>query len=225
MASALNVILIEDHRALREELTVFLSRAGHKVIAMPDAETLMAENAEADLFIIDIGLPGEDGITLARWVRSRSPSAQIFILTANDDNFNRVESYGFGVDLFLKKPIEPRALLQAVQSVVPLHMKINPVFIFKRSLNELAGKDGKVRLSSAEAALLQSMLVREQKTLTADEVGATLNIVANAQNTSSLEARISILRKKIVSIGGSRNDIAAVRSHGYKLNCDIRIED
>lgn len=227
MAPQLNIAVVEDHNDLRHELAELLSAAGHRVTSFADAETFCADTMQYDLYLIDIGLPGEDGLSLAQRVRRRDQKARIFVLTAHDENQKRIDSFRTGVELFLAKPVDPEQLVSAVSLVTMPHDHQAPdglEFSLDLASGILKGPASAIKLSSSEVALVKRLVDLRQLPLSVAEVADALNVGADHLHTGTLEARISILRKKIVEVGGSRNAIASVRKYGYKINQKILLK-
>lgn len=226
MASSLKVAIVEDHNDLRHEMVDLFVAEGHIVSAFPDAESLRRNNGRMDLYIIDIGLPGEDGLSLARWIREQHQGARIFILTAHDENQKRIESFRVGIELFLAKPIDPNQLKAAV-SLIAAHpdatVEAEQSFTLESASGILRSATSSIKLSSSEVALIKKLVDLRQLPLAVKDVAEALNVAPDQMHTGTLEARISILRKKFLEIGGTRNVIASVRKYGYKINASVTL--
>ena len=225
MAPSLSVAIVEDHDDLRNELLDLFVAEGYRVTAFASAESIRRQASRFDLYIIDIGLPGEDGMSLSHWLRQSDPRCRIFILTAHDDNQKRIDSFRTGIELFLGKPVDPQQLMRAVAMVASPNRAIgeadNGNYHLVLGTGILKGPSSAIKLSSSEVALLKKLGELRQLPLSIKEVAEALNLSPDQLNTGTLEARISILRKKFVEIGGTRNVIAAVRKYGYKINANI----
>lgn len=220
MATPLKICLIEDHDDVRRELAVLLRAHGHTVSIFSDAESFKEKMPTCDVYIIDLGLPGEDGLSLSHWLRKQRREAHIFILTAYDQNDKRIESYRIGVELFLTKPIDPAQLIEALDvACAPRDDQAIEEAIFSLDLSKriFQGADLSVKLSYAEAMLLKKLVDMRYLPLSQREVAETLNVGQDQLNTGTVEARVSILRKKLAQTGADKNIIAAVRKFGYKL--------
>lgn len=115
----LNIVLVEDNDTLRLMLRRELEDVGHRVTALACAEELEdeAHGALADVFLIDLNLPGEDGLSLAQRVRAAHPLAGLIVVTARSSLQDRIESYARGADLYLGKPVEIQELCAAVAAL------------------------------------------------------------------------------------------------------------
>ena len=118
-----SILLVDDDQEIRELLETYLSRVGFQVRAVADGgafrQSLCAESA--DLVILDVMLPDEDGFSLCRWVREHQRFAQvpIIMLTASSDEADRVIGLELGADDYLGKPFSPRELVARVRALSP----------------------------------------------------------------------------------------------------------
>jgi DNA-binding response OmpR family regulator len=113
------ILLVEDDELLRDSVSDLLTQAGHRILACADGESAQQQlTAEAvDAVLLDLGLPGLDGMSLLRWLRARHETLPVLILTARDSIDHRVEGLMAGADDYLTKPFgnaELSARLQAL---------------------------------------------------------------------------------------------------------------
>ena len=114
------LLLVEDEPTQRQILTEYLSRQGLRVAAVADGRT-MRETLELEipqLLLLDVGLPGEDGFVLARWLRERHPGVGIIMVTGASDSVDRIVGLETGADDYVTKPYDPRELLARIKSVL-----------------------------------------------------------------------------------------------------------
>ena len=114
------IVVVEDEAVQREMLADYLVRQNFRVSALGDGVALrrLAERELPALVMLDVGLPGEDGFALARWLRERSGRVGIIMVTAAGDTVDRVVGLESGADDYIAKPFEPRELLARVKSVL-----------------------------------------------------------------------------------------------------------
>jgi DNA-binding response OmpR family regulator len=114
----LNIVVVEDHDDLRELTCLALSHRGHHVVGLSCAEELedQAGGGPVDVFVIDLNLPGEDGISLTQRLRHVYPLVGIVMLTARSQNKDKVLGYDSGADLYMTKPVNFEELCAAIQS-------------------------------------------------------------------------------------------------------------
>lgn len=115
----LNVVLVEDHDIVRQLLQQVLEEAGHQVVGLSCAEELEdeADGLPIDIFLIDLNLPGEDGLSLTERLRAAYPLAGLIVVTARSSLDDKIESYARGADLYLSKPVEAPELCAAIASL------------------------------------------------------------------------------------------------------------
>ena len=119
MNSSLHIVIVEDHESLREVTANVLSEAGYQVTAVAYAEDVdhLLKGQKVDLFILDLNLPGEDGLSLARRIRKVQPRVGIIMATARGSKDDMVNGYDSGADIYMTKPIAPEALLAAIDAL------------------------------------------------------------------------------------------------------------
>lgn len=122
---SLNIVLVEDHDLLRTVTESVLTGAGHKVLALGCAEEVdeALSGMNPDLYILDLNLPGEDGISLARRIRRSHPRVGIIMTTVRSEVTDRLDGYESGADIYLPKPTDPTELLAAA---VALARRLRP---------------------------------------------------------------------------------------------------
>jgi len=114
------VVVVEDEAVQRQMLADYLARQNFRVSALGDGAALrrLVEREFPSLVMLDVGLPGEDGFALARWLREKSSRIGIIMVTAAADTVDRVVGLETGADDYIAKPFEPRELLARVKSVL-----------------------------------------------------------------------------------------------------------
>src|ERR1700758_3662228 len=115
-----HIVVVEDEATQRQLLVDYLGRQNFRVGGVDSGTALrrMVERELPALVLLDVGLPGEDGFTLARWLRERSGRVGIIMVTAATDTVDRVVGLETGADDYIAKPFEPRELLARVKSVL-----------------------------------------------------------------------------------------------------------
>lgn len=228
----LSIVLVEDHDILRLMLQQALEEAGHQVTALSCAEELEdeARGTAADIFLIDLNLPGEDGLSLTERVRAAHPLAGLIVVTARSSLQDKLEGYARGADLYLGKPVEVPELCAAVAALgrrrehVAQLLQHQPSFMLSQQGMTL-GKAGQtpVPLSPAETAMLASLSRAPGQRLAYWQIAETLGLDLQNYPKASLEVRIVRLRKKLVEAGAEANCIEAVRGHGYQLCVAVQV--
>lgn len=223
---SLNILLVEDHYSLRKVTSTVLREAGFFVIDLAHAEDVDAElvNHRIDIFILDINLLGEDGLSLARRLREAYPNAGIVMFTARSATLEVAEGYDAGADIYLTKPVATAVLISAVESLgrrLNLASVDNSLALNDQSL-ELSGSSGIVKLQNAEVNVLAAFARSAKHALETGEIALLFGMDEDDFSKSALEVRIARLRKKIKAASADA-DIQSVRLQGYRLNQAIKV--
>ena len=222
MAAKLNITVVEDHDALRAVTIEALRQQGHKVQGIACAEAIDDEAASApsDLFIIDLNLPGEDGLSLSKRIRRGNPRAGIIMATGRTHVGDRIAGYESGADVYLSKPVEMEELLAAVSAVSrradlwqsrPQIEGEEGFTVDSRSLT-LSGPKGATVISTSHARQLEYWQIMELLGHSPDDF-----------RKASLEVKIVRLRKKLVQVGADLNCLRSIRLVGYQLCIPLKI--
>lgn len=225
--------LVEDDRLLREEIEVHLRAHGFDVHAANSATGLDDLNARIafDLYLIDLNLPGENGLSLCRRVRQSRPDAGIVIMTARVALHDRLAGYKQGgADLYLTKPVSPDELVLVLLSLGRRLKQTQTAHEWSLSLRDrtLLGpdQDQKLRLTSKEKTILLALIQAKDNTL---ESSVLCDLFAGEDDEASmskhaLEELIARLRKKFKSVQavGDEPAIKSVWGVGYQLCARIR---
>lgn len=221
MPAQLIVSVVEDHDLLREATIAMLEEHGFEAVGWESAESVQISGASgsASLYIIDINLPGESGLELARRLRQAQPNAGIVMVTARSDTPDRVEGYRSGADVYMVKPVEPAELLAVVSS---LKARILPEqaengWTLDRSALTLASADAEVQLTHPEVSLLHSLAQAETNTLAREEVARHLNLTNEDKHKASMNVRLSQLRKKLRSVEIPDPSLKSLRNRGLVM--------
>ena len=230
----LNIVLVEDHDILRQMLKQALEEAGHQVVALSCAEELedVAGGQPADVFLIDLNLPGEDGLSLTERVRAAYPLVGLIVVTARSGLNDKLEGYARGADLYLSKPIEVPELCAAVAAMGRRRLRVDSLIqdpnAQRFTLNQQHMRIGKLglpetALSASETSILVAFSRAPGQRIAYWQIAETLGLDLETYAKASLEVRIVRLRKKLVDAGADSNCIEAVRGHGYQLCTAIQV--
>lgn len=229
---SLSIAVIEDNADLNAALVDAIRAAGFKADGFPSIEAFEATGTKPQIFLLDLNLPGEDGLGFARRLRAARPSAGIVMLTARNANDQRRNGYESGADIYLTKPSSVDEIIGALTA---LGRRISPpplpvadmasdhlLRLSPRKL-ELSGPSGTVALSAGETALLAHCARDADKRVAFD---AFKRIVPDGANLSkvAIELKIVRLRKKLVAAGIDGRSISSVRNYGYQLLVPIRVD-
>ena len=146
MTSMATVLVVDDEPIVREVVVRYLAREGHRTLEAADGEAARAEieRSEPDLVVLDVMLPGTDGLELCRWIRSNS-ELPVIMLTARGEEADRIVGLELGADDYVTKPFSPRELAARVRSVLRRSAPNEPV------ADRLAFGDVELELATREA--------------------------------------------------------------------------
>jgi DNA-binding response OmpR family regulator len=228
----LNIVLVEDHDILRLLLKQALEEAGHHVVALSCAEELEDEagGLPVDVFLFDLNLPGEDGLSLTERVRAAYPLAGLIVVTARSRLQDKLEGYARGADLYLTKPLEVPELCAAVAAMGRRSQRIDSLRTEQQSmtLSQLQmnlSKTGHtpVHLSASETAIVIAFSRAPGQRVAYWQIAETLGLDLQNYAKANLEVRIVRLRKKLIEAGAVDSCIEAVRGYGYQLCIAVQV--
>ncbi|MBA4791446.1 MAG: response regulator, partial [Rhizobiales bacterium] len=217
-----HLLVVDDDSRIRSLLSRFLSEHGYRVTTAASAAEARGrlEGLTFDLLVLDVMMPGESGIDLARSLRTQS-SVPILMLTARSDPQDRIAGLEVGADDYLGKPFEPRELLLRVGSILKRAMPapqkaIEEVrfgdFLFHLGRGELTCSGEPVRITERERDMLRVL---------AEEPGETVPRLALAGNGTASERAVDVqvnrLRRKIERDPTNPIHVQTVRGIGYRL--------
>jgi len=221
MTRDLLVMLVEDHDALREATTRVLEQQGFGVVAVSCAEDVddTPVPRTPDLYVLDLNLPGEDGLSLANRIRHAQPQAGIVIVTARVQLDDRVVGYEAGADLYLSKPVDPKELMAALMALSKRlkRQDLDGALSLNDKTYMLRGPMGECRLAEPEVRLLIALATARNNALERWQVAMQLNPNNEDISADNMQNRISLLRKKIAACGVETESLKAVRGSGYRL--------
>lgn len=233
-----HIAVVDDHRDIRDLVAKYLQQQGYRVSTAENGTGLrrIVETGAPDLVVLDIMMPGEDGLTLCRELRSRSgPDIPIIFLTARSDETDRVIGLELGADDYLIKPFSSRelvarikAVLRRVNSLPPQRSARRPGvvrfdrWILNLSRRELQGDDGVgIPLSTAEFRLLKVLVEHPGMVLSRDQLlDMTVGREADPFDRS-IDNQISRLRRKVELDPKTPTIIQTHRGGGYSFMPEV----
>ncbi|MCX7898385.1 MAG: response regulator [Rhodocyclaceae bacterium] len=224
------ILVVDDDPALRELLTDYLASHGFRVEAVADGAAMRAAlSAEfPDAIVMDLMLPGEDGLALTRAVRAQS-NVPILMLSARGEEIDRIIGLEVGADDYLAKPFGPRELLARLRALLrrgratPASRETPGLFRFGPYVLDLAARrllrEGvDVHLTSAEFDLLAVFMARPHRVLSRDRLIDLLKGYERDPFDRSIDIRVARLRRKIEPDPAAPVYIRTVRGVGYLFN-------
>lgn len=236
MAEHPHLLLVDDERSIREPLAHYLHKQGFRVTQAADAaaaRTRLAAYA-IDLVILDIMMPGEDGLSLCRHLRERG-EMPVILLTARSEETDRVLGLEMGADDYVVKPFSPRELAARVKTVLRraatgVSRQHPPEvgsygfagWVLKSGERALIGSDGvSVALSTGEFNLLLALVLRPRHVLTRDQLLDLTQGREAAAFDRAIDNQISRLRRKIEPDPKNPAIIKTVWGGGYMLATEV----
>jgi two-component system OmpR family response regulator len=237
MDASAHILVVDDHREIRDLLAKYLAKHGFRVSIAETAARArrLLEASAIDLVVLDIMMPGEDGLSLCRHLRATS-DRPVIMLTAMAEDTDRVIGLEMGADDYLVKPFNPRELLARIKAVLRRTNSLPrqrqqvdaEVLRFDRwalqvARRELVGEDGvAIPLSTAEFLLLSALLSHPRMVLSRDQLlDLTRGRAANVFDRS-IDNQVSRLRKKIEADPKEPALIKTVWGGGYMLTAEVR---
>jgi DNA-binding response OmpR family regulator len=228
MVTQLNIVVVEDNNDLRTLLSQVLRKDGHQVTALACAEELedQAGSEHADAFLIDINLPGEDGLSLAARIRKTHPLVGIIILSARSNIDDKLSGYDCGADIYLTKPVSLPELSAALRSFARRRLAtlkhLNPEGLTLNKL-ELQGQHCTIKLTAQEAVVLTALARAPAGRLETWQIADLLDSEVDESFKASLAVRMVRLRKKLIDAGAEGLVIESLRNVGYQLTTHVEI--
>lgn len=235
MDSTFDLLVVDDDPVIRQLLRDVFDEPGYRVLeaASAGAARHLLEAGVPDLVLLDIGLPGEDGLSLARFIREHH-DIPIIIVSGAGDPIDRILGLEIGADDYLVKPFEPRELMARVRSVLRRYRRtakpephpptriIGPLRLDRDGRRLLTGDGAEIELTRMEFDLLMALVDHAGRVLSRDQL---LNMTQNRDwdpFDRSIDIRIARLRRKIGAHAGCADLIRTVRGVGYTLSLSAR---
>ncbi len=228
-----HIVVVEDSQALNELLCDALRDAGHEAAGFLDAESLAEypHLKDTDVLVLDIQLPGESGLQVARRLRPLMPNLGILMLTTRTSNMNRVEGYDAGADYYLPKPVSPDELVSAVDSLIRRKQQASaraldllaPGYVLSGGSHVLAQGERWLKLSHVECMILTALAAAPGRQLEHWQILDLLSSETEQVSRSTLDVRIFRLRSKLAEFTSEKQPIVSVRGVGYRLGFELEI--
>jgi DNA-binding response OmpR family regulator len=230
----MRVALVEDDALLRKEIHFHLKQNGFLVFAVNSGRSLddLLITEPIDALVLDLSLPGEDGISIARRLRVSIPSIGIIMLTARAAIPDRLKGYEAGADIYLSKPVAPEELTAALMSMYRRARLLNQnalSWVISLQDRSITGphSDVKVFLTNSEKTLLVGLTQASSHILETEVICEMLSQRPDVDDIGkrALESLVSRLRKKLSGISeeGAEPALKAVWGVGYQLCIPIEI--
>ncbi len=235
MEDSPRLLIVDDDPEIRSLLVDFFRQHAFQVASAADGAQLDAEleRNTPQLLVLDLMLPGEDGLSICRRLRSRYPTLPIIMLTAVSEDTDRIIGLEMGADDYLAKPFNPRELLARVKAVLRRsdstlttsgkHLRFEGWHL-DLGRRELKRVDGTlVPLSSGEFDLLQALAEHPQQVMSRDELLDCTRGRCAGPYDRSIDVQLSRLRRKIEVDSKSPQIIKTIRTGGYLFSLPVEV--
>lgn len=241
MSNRPSVLIVDDHESIREPLSAYLRKFDFEVEAVEDGKAMRQrlEERSFSLIVLDIMLPGENGLSLCRYVLEHL-GIPVILLTAMAEQVDRVAGLEIGADDYIVKPFDPRELLARVRSVLRRTERSNGQheggsakggvsftfngWVFDTGTRQFYNPDNEnVPLSTAEYHLLRAFVENANRVLSRSQL---LDLTQRTEAISfdrSIDSQISRLRKKLESDPRRPKMLLTVRGDGYMLAAKVMV--
>jgi DNA-binding response OmpR family regulator len=233
-SSRQSILLVDDDPEIRRLLSAFLSGEGYEMATASDAVDMdvLLERLSPDLIVLDLMLPGEDGVSICRRL-SRDGAPPIIMLTAKNDEIDRILGLEMGADDYVAKPFAPRELLARIRAVLRRTGAGRPSstnqrlafdqFVVDLDARQLFDATGSaVALTSGEFDLLACFVRRPRRVLSRDQILDQLRGRGAEPFDRTVDMLVSRLRRKLAAAGSSSELITTVRNSGYLLTSGVK---
>ena len=212
-----HILLVDDDPEIRDLLDQYLSQNAFTVTAFSDAESLLASDLNGDCLILDIGLPGMDGLAACKAVRQRAV-IPIIMLTAASDDVDRILGLELGADDYMGKPFNPRELLARIRALLRRSVVHEPkdtqAIVLNKAARAVEFQGVSVELTGAEFAACQVLIDSHPEVVDRNRLSQALH-GRNAQPFDrTVDTAVSRLRGKL-SMVNADGCIRSVRGKGY----------
>jgi two-component system, OmpR family, response regulator len=234
-----HILVVDDDRDIRTLLCDYLEKNGFRTSAVAEGKALRRtlEHTHVDLIVLDLMLPGDDGLTLCREIRARS-QIPIIMLTALGEDIDRIVGMEVGADDYLPKPFNPRELLVRIRAVLrrAVHAPRDPLpnevkayrfagwrlDVTSRTLTHESGTN--VPLTGAEFRLLSVLLAHPHRVLSRVQLAELTRGRDIDPFDRSIDVRVSRLRQALGDGGRSPQIIKTIYGEGYLIGVEVQQE-
>jgi DNA-binding response OmpR family regulator len=220
------ILVVEDEMKIARLVRDYLQHAGFEVIVTGDGESALASarGAKPDLVVLDLGLPGRDGLDVTRELR-RSSNIPIVMLTARGDEADRIVGLELGADDYVVKPFSPKELVARVRAVLrrtatsaapPERLRVADVEVDVHRMRASVGGRS-VDLTPTEFQLLVALIREPGRVFTRGQLLDTVHGVAIESYERAIDAHVKNIRRKIESTPGRPRYLLTVHGVGYRF--------
>ncbi len=239
MSATDHILIVDDDKEIRTLLGDYLQKNEFRVTSVADGKAMQAvlDKETVSLIVLDLMLPGEDGLVLCRNIRAKS-EVPVMMLTAKGDDMDRIVGLEMGADDYLAKPFNPRELLARIKSILrrakamPEGLKPEEASVVRFSgwrldtlSRQLTSPEGvAVPLSGAEYRLLRVFIDHANRVLNRDQLMDLCRGRELFPFDRSIDVQVSRLRQRLGDDAKEPNLIKTIRGEGYMLAAKVEYE-
>ena len=221
------VLVVDDEPTIREIVVGYLDREGYKTLEAADGNRAreLLEGDNPDLVVLDVMLPGADGLELCRWIRSRS-RLPVIMLTARGEESDRIVGLELGADDYVTKPFSPRELAARVRSVLRRSTAVTPSdeklafgdVELERETREARKAGARIRLTAKEFDLLWFLASHPRRVFSREDLMRRVWGYSAALDTGTVTVHVRRLREKIEEQPSHPRHLETVWGVGYRFS-------
>ena len=220
------VLVVDDEPIVREVVVRYLEREGYAILEADhgDRARELLEHADPDLVVLDVMLPGTDGLELCRWIRARS-ELPVILLTARGEEADRIVGLELGADDYVTKPFSPRELAARVRTVLRRARPAGPAseqvsfgdVLLDASTRDVRRGGNEVKLTAKEFDLLWFLAAHPRRVFSRDQLMSRVWGYEAALDTGTVTVHVRRLREKIEDDPSAPRHLQTVWGVGYRL--------
>ncbi|BET97239.1 MULTISPECIES: two-component system response regulator PhoP [Xenorhabdus] len=221
----MRILIVEDNALLRHHLTVQLRDIGHQVDAAENAKEAdyYLKESHPDIAIVDLGLPGEDGLSMLRRWRSEQINLPVLVLTARESWQEKVNVLNAGADDYVTKPFHLEEINARIQALMRRNsglasqlVEISP-FLINLSRKEFSINETNIKLTAFEYIIIETLMRNNGKVVSKETLMRQLYPDAELRESHTIDVLMGRLRKKILN-EWPEEVIVTVRGQGYRFD-------
>lgn len=229
MPATINIVVVEDNLALQELMVDHLRKDGYSVHGVGDADELADRmvGEQVDILVLDINLPGENGLSIASRLREVNPNLYIVMLTARASEKDKMQGYESGADIYLTKPASPAEVSAAISSIyrrIKVYQNDRRALSLNLQKKQIVGRKGTVNLGSMEVILLKSLAEAPNQKLDYWRMLELIDKQPTDKDKAALGVQVFRLKQKISEATGEEIVIKSIFNEGYQLVTAVRID-
>jgi DNA-binding response OmpR family regulator len=228
MPKSISIVVVEDNLSLQGLMVDHLQREGYHVQGVSCAEDLddLLVGHRVDILVLDLNLPSESGIDIAKRLREAQPSLYIVILTARTGEKDKALGYESGADIYLTKPASPIEVTAAISSIerrIAQHRQTALSLSLDVQKMQLIGQHASVHLGTFELSILKGLIAAPNQRLDYWRLMELIEKEPSDKNKVALGVQVHRLKKKMVQAGAEKNAIKSVHKEGYQLGALVQL--